>query len=174
MKALFKPLALTLVMGLAACQQATPLFDSELANQQPTPRHSNAPVAMAPKPQAETIITLHLAQENAEPSLIAVDTGGTALYALPHPVLTQADMLRVTPVTAPDQLTFILLEMNQNGVSKLRSITNQAKGHYFLLSVQGQLVSVTQIGETISDGRLLVGTQNAQHSQAILNLMQGK
>jgi hypothetical protein len=63
--------------------------------------------------------------------------------------------------------------MNQNGISKLRSVTAQARGHYLLLSVQGQLVSVARISETISDGRLLIGTQNAQHTQAIIKLMQG-
>lgn len=174
MTALHKSLLLMLVTGLAACQHTPPPFDSELANKQPSTRHSPPSATMASQPQAETIITLHLAQEQPEPPLVAVDIGGTALYALPQPVLTQADMLRITPVTTPDQLTFLLLEMNQSGTSKLRSITSQAQGHYLLLSVQGQLVNITQIGETISDGRLLVGTQNAQHSQAIIKLMQGK
>ena len=91
----------------------------------------------------------------------------------PQPVLTQNDMGRVTPVTV-DQGSYILLEMNEQGIPKLRSITEQAGGHYLLLSVQGQLVSVAQIGETISDGRLLVSTQNPQHTQAIIRMMQGR
>ena len=82
-------------------------------------------------------------------------------------------MGRISPVTTQDQQTFILLEMNQHGIPKLENITQQARGHYLLLSVQGQLVSLAQIGDVISDGRLLIGTQNPQHSQAIINMLQG-
>lgn len=103
---------------------------------------------------------------------MAVDSGGTKLWALPQPVLTQADLHRVTPVTDQNQRSFILLEMNQNGIAKLHNITAQAQGHYLLLSVQGQLVNVAKIRETIADGRLLIRTQHALHTQAIIRLMQ--
>jgi len=68
----------------------------------------------------------------------------------------------------------MLLELNANGASKLQSVTQQARGHYLLLSVLGQLVNVAKINETIQDGRLMVGTQNAQHTRAILRMMQGQ
>lgn len=124
--------------------------------------------------QSAPVITLHLAQERAEQPLVAVDAGGKPLYALPQPVLTQADMARVSPVITKDQRSFILLEMNQNGIPKLQSVSAQARGHYLLLSVQGQLVTVSQISETIADGRLMLNTQSPEHTQAIIKLMQGQ
>ncbi|MGO3131444.1 MAG: hypothetical protein ACTIJQ_06645 [Alcaligenes sp.] len=180
MKILLKLAILALATGLAACQHIPPRHIPEPVGPAPPakqgsslPATSTASAATASRTQSTAVITLHLAQEKAETPLVAVDVGGTSLYALPQPVLTQADLLRVTPVTAQDQRAFILLEMNQRGLSKLRSVTAQAQGHYLLLSVQGQLAGVARISETISDGRLLIGTQNAQHTQAILKLMQG-
>lgn len=173
-------LAFTSVLG--ACQatapkQVPPPVDplpptvSSQGAQARTPATA-APTAQRSQPSA--VITLHLAQQNEEPSLISVDAGGDApLYALPHPVLTHSDMARISPVTTQDQKSHLLLEMNQQGTQKLRSITEQAKGHFLLLSVQGQLVSVARIGEAISDGRLFISTQSPQHTQAIIRLMQG-
>src|SRR5690606_19892383 len=127
--------------------------------------------AAAPRQQSGAIITVHLAQQRQEPSLLPVDVGGAApLYSLPQPVLTQNDMARVSPVTAPDRKTFLMLEMNQQGIAKLRNVTEQARGHFLLLSVEGQLVSVAKIGEVISDGRLLVSTQGPAHTLAIIRL----
>lgn len=128
----------------------------------------------APAGQQQVVITLHLAQQNKEDNLIPIDAGGAEpLYALPQPVLTQADMHRVTPVRTQDQGNFVLFEMNEAGSRKLRLITERARGHFLLLSVQGQLASVVRIGDVIDDGRLLVGTQGPEHSDAILRLMRG-
>lgn len=185
MKTLLKLIGLALVVGLAGCEHTAPGQQPEpvdpvppVVQSQNTPAPAPAAAtsqsqAVAAQQQAPVVITVHLAQEQAEPSLMEVDAGGAALYARPQPVLTQNDMGRVTPVTA-NQGSYLLLEMNQQGIPKLRSITEQAGGHYLLLSVQGQLVSVAQIGETISDGRLLVSTQNPQHTQAIIRMMQGR
>lgn len=177
MKTLLKVMALALAIGLAGCEHTGPSQQPEPVDPvPPVVRGQNAPAqapVAAPQQQAPVVITLHLAQEKAEPSLVEVDAGGTVLHALPQPVLTQADIGRVSPVTA-NQGTFLLLEMNEKGIPKLRSITEQAQGHFLLLSVQGQLVSVAQIGEPIADGRLLVSTQNAEHTQAIIRMMQGQ
>lgn len=181
MKVLFKLMALAGVVGLAACQTTAPSRQMQQADPVPPAvsaanTSSAASASAAPQQQAQntTVITLHLAQEQQEPTLVAVDAGGNApLYALPQPVLTQADMGRISPVNT-QQGSFILLEMNQHGIPKLQSITEQASGHYLLLSVQGQLVSVARIGEVIRDGRLLISAQNPQHSQAIIRLMQGQ
>lgn len=180
MNILLKLSALALVASLAACQTTAPNRIPEPVDPAPpavrnqsAPATASAAAATSSQSQSGRVITLHMAQEKSEASLVAIDIGGKPLYALPQPVLTQSDMQRVAPVTTRDQRTFILLEMNQNGIAKLRSITQQAKGHYLLLSVQGQLVSMAQIGDVIADGRLLVGTQNAQHTQAIIKLMQG-
>lgn len=184
MKVLLKFSALALAAGLVGCQttapsqhpaavDAPPPVVSRQAAPAPAPAQPAAPAAAQTQQQSAVVITLHLAQERAEDTLIEVDVGGASLHALPQPVLTQADMGRVSPVTTEDQRTFLLLEMNQQGIPKLQTITQQARGHYLLLSVQGQLVSVSQISEPIADGRLLVSTQSPQHTQAIINLMRG-
>lgn len=188
MKLLLKLTGLALTATLAACQNMAPSRQSAPAPADPAPptvSRQNAPPAVTAnantnaaasgQQQSTAVITLHLAQQRQEPSLIAVNTGGDKpLYALPQPVLNQADIARVAPVTARDQKTFLMLQMNQQGIAKLRNVTAQARGHFLLLSVQGQLVSVARIGEVISDGRLLVGTQGPEHTQAILRLMQNR
>lgn len=173
MKTLLKFAPLAFALALVGCQTTQP------TNTAPTPpavQSSSAPntaVQVAPRQQTATVITLHLAQQQAEESLIAVDVGdGAALHALPQPVLTQNDIGRVSPVTANGR-NFVMLEMNVQGIPKLQNITQQAQGHFLLLSVQGQLVSIAQIGEVISDGRLLVSTQSPEHTQAIIQLMRG-
>ena len=173
-------------IGLAACQHVAPNQAPPLTAD-PTPpslRSQNASTNQAtvarstPQQQTQanttTVITLHLAQKKQEPSLVKVDMGGSApMYALPRPVLTQADIARISPVNTSTG-SFLLLEMNVQGIPKLESITQQARGNYLLLSVQGNLVSVAQIGQIIKDGRLLVPTQSPQHTQAIIRLMQGR
>ncbi len=180
MSTLFKLMAAMFAASLAACQHTAPSQIPEpvdpgppVVGSQGTPAAPAAAARVAPQPRPATIITLHLAQQRQEPSLIEVDAGGKApLYALPRPMLIQSDIGRVSPVDTP-QGSFVLLEMNERGIPKLHSITQQARGHYLLLSVQGQLVSVAQIGEIIRDGRLLVPTQSPQHSRAIVKAMRG-
>ena len=188
MKIWLKFSAVVFTMSLAACQTTSPLQKSPppvdpappTVNSQKSQQTGSMPAPRVQQPaqsqsqgRSNAVITLHLAQQKQEPSLLEVNVGGPApLYALPNPMLTQTDMARVMPVNTPEG-TFLMLEMNERGIAKLKSITEQARGHYFLLSVQGQLVSVTQIGEVITDGRLLVPTQNQQHTQAIIRLMQG-
>lgn len=121
---------------------------------------------------AQTVITVHLAQEKAEASLVAVELGeNQALYALPQPVLTQADIRQVTPVTAQDGSTFIMFELAPQGRAKLSNVSTQAKGHYFLVSAQGQLVSVAQITEPMTDGKLLISTNGNEHTRQIIQLL---
>lgn len=180
MNTLFKLAAVSFAASLAACQHTAPSQIPEPVDPVPpvvgSQGASAAPAAaarVAPQPRPATVITLHLAQQQQEASLIEVDAGGKApLYALPRPVLIQSDIGRVSPVDTP-QGSFVLLEMNERGIPKLHSITQQARGHYLLLSVQGQLVSVARIGESIRDGRLLVPTQSLQHSRAIVRAMRG-
>lgn len=120
----------------------------------------------------QTIITVHLAQQKAEASLVAVELGDNqALYALPQPVLTQADIRQVTPVTAQDGSTFIMFELGPQGRAKLSNVSTQAKGHYFLVSAQGQLVSVAQITEPMTDGKLLINTNGNEHTRQIVELL---
>lgn len=164
---------------LTGCQHTTPIQE-RIPLEDPVPPSVTGAAVTPPvatmtnasnQQQARAVITIHLAQVQAEPELMQINVDGNPLYALPQPILTQADMVRVSPVNTPNQGSFLLLEMNEAGNNKLRNVTSQAQGHYFLLSVQGQLVSMAQIGEPISDGRLLMSTQNPQQTQVILNLM---
>lgn len=170
-----------LAVLLAGCQHTTPVHE-RIPLEEPLPPTITGtavpqqPVATAAvntshQQRANAVITIHLAQAQAEPKLMQVDVGGDPLYALPQPVLTQAHIRRVSPVNTTNQGSFLLLEMNEAGSHKLRNVTAQAQGYYFLLSVQGQLVSLAQIDATIADGGLLMSTQNPQQTQAILNLM---
>src|SRR5699024_6686347 len=124
--------------------------------------------------QAQSVITIHLAQEQADDQLVAIDVGDGNLYALPQPVLVQSDMQQVTSVTAENGNTFLLLEMTDEGSQKLATVSERAQGHFLLLSVQGQLVSLARIGQPLEDGQLLMGTPSQQHTEAILDMMRGQ
>lgn len=174
-----KMLAISAVsVVLAACQTTTPPSDrmniDELerppaATQNPTSQTTGQNTGQSQR--AQSIITVHLAQQQPDEQLVPINVGEGNLYALPQPVLIQSDMQQVTPVTAQNGDTFLLFELNNDGQQKLAAVTNQAQGHFLLLSVQGELVSLAQIGQPIQDGRLLMGTQGEAHTAAILDLM---
>ena len=137
-------LALGLVL-VAGCQQTgtSPALSSALA-EKPQPPETRPPVsarqyaleqrqarAQAPSSAQQTVITVHLAQEQPEPSLFPVEIDmNQALYALPQPVLTQADMKEVTPVTARDGSTYIMFDLNPQGSTKLANVSEQKKGQF--------------------------------------------
>jgi preprotein translocase subunit SecD len=177
MKILVQLAVIAFSAGLVGCQTSIPQPEAKpftSGNSVGTRGTASGDAPLLPAAQTRrqaTIITLHLAQERSESGLVAVDVGGASLYALPQPVLTQADIARVSPVIERDQGTMILLEMNQHGIVKLQKVTEQALGHQLLLSVRGQLVNVATIGEVIKDGRLAIRTRNAAHSNAIINMM---
>lgn len=164
---------------LAACQTTTPpnqrMNVDDVAP--PPPSYNQAsqqPGQQGQQQRAQSVITIHLAQAQADDQLVAVNIGEGNLYALPQPVLVQSDMQQVTPVTAENGNTFLLLEMNDAGRQKLAAVSERAQGHFLLLSVQGQLVSLAQIGQPLQDGQLLMGTQSQQHTNAILDMMRGQ
>ena len=171
--------ALGMSVLLAACQTTTP--PNERLNvdeiERPTLTQNQAAQGGQNNAQqqqrAQSVITVHLAQQQPDEQLIPVQIGEGQLYALPQPILIQTDMQQVTPVTAENGDTFLLFEMNNEGSQKLATVTERAQGHFLLLSVQGQLVSMAQIGQPISDGNLLMGTQGQQHTEAILEMMRG-
>lgn len=178
-------IAASLSVLLAACQTTTPpdqrMNVDDVAP--PPPSHNQGAQQQQGQPaqqgqqaqqQAQSVITIHLAQEQADDQLVAVNIGDGNLYALPQPVLVQSDMQQVTPVTAEDGNTFLLLEMTDEGRQKLAAVSERAQGHFLLLSVQGQLVSLAQIGQPLQDGQLLMGTQSQQHTEAILDMMRGQ
>lgn len=169
----FAGLALGLML-VTGCQQ-TPTADSAV-KAQATPAVGQQPAqqrqAQAQAQVEQTIITVHLAQKKSEPELIAVNLGANNnLYALPKPILTQTDMKEITPVTAENGSTYIMFSLTPQGSTKLANVSSQARGHYFLVSAKGQLISVAQIADPILDGKLLVSTSDAQHTQKIIQLL---
>lgn len=180
-KLIAKAAIISAATALAACETTVPTQQPDSVDPAPpqTGTTSGTPQAPANQSQAadeqqrsQSIITLHLAQQQPEQNLIPVDVGDGSLHALPQPVLTQAHMASVTPVTAENGSTHILIQLNEDGAQRLQTITSQAQGHFLLLSVNGQLVSVSQIGQTIDDGGLLIPTQNQEHSNTIIRMMQ--
>lgn len=120
----------------------------------------------------QTVITLHLAQELADSTLVTIElSNNKKLYAVPEPVLTQEDMKKITPLTTPDGRTFIMFDLTPYGRERLTSVSSQARGHYFLLSAKGQLINVAKISEPITDGKLLVSTSGVGHTQQIIQLL---
>ncbi|MGO3892187.1 MAG: hypothetical protein ACTJHW_14530 [Paenalcaligenes sp.] len=180
MKPLLKMLGLVFALMLTACQ-SIPANKPEFASEKALPpRFDQGRIAPTPdgvgyKTSVAIVITLHVAQQSQAPMLIPIELGDDMmLFAVPTPVLIHEDMERISPFTARDQSTFLMLEMTRQGQQKLQTITEQARGHFLLLSVQGQLVGIQRITEVISDGRLMINTQGPTHTQAILRLLQGR
>ena len=172
-------LALGLIL-VAGCQTqgTTPASAGANATKPAAAQVQRPPVSTqksAPQRQAQTeqtVITVHLAQEQSEPTLVAVELGkNKTLYALAQPILTQADMQQVTPVKARNGQTFIMFDLTPQGRVKLTNVSSQAEGHFFLISAKGQLISVAKITEPMTDGKLLISTNGAEHTQQILQLL---
>ena len=144
----------------AEVSAATPAQRSQSSQQQSTE-------------QAEqTLITVHLAQMKAEPELLTVDLGeDKKLYALPQPIFNQEDIQGVTPVTTKDGKTFIIFDMTEQGRAKLSEVSTRAKGHFFLISVKRQLIGVARIDQPMTEGQLVMATENAEHARQVLQLM---
>ena len=158
-----------LVCGLilaAGCQH-----QQEVA-QQPAPTPEQ-PSAQQPADVAEqNVIAVYLAQQKPNPTFIAVDLGeGKSLYALPKPVLTQADMQSVQSATTEQGQSFMVFELTEQGRKKLAEVSAQAIDHFFLFSAKGQLVGVSKINEPMSAGKLIMATENEEHSQQVLQLL---
>lgn len=124
--------------------------------------------------QSQAVITVHVAQQKAEPELLPVQVEQNTLFALPQPMFTQGDMVKVSPVTTADQRSFLLLELKPAAIERLQLLRQQAKGHYFLLSVNGQLVSVNRIEVGSSETGLIMAMSSPQHARQVLHLMQSK
>ncbi|CAM5212815.1 hypothetical protein OURE66S_03937 [Oligella ureolytica] len=159
---MFKKVVLVAAVSglLAACQTTT-----STTNQ----------AQQAEQQQAQqSAITVHLAQQQAAEDLVSVTIGQGNLYALPQAVLVQSDFQGVRPATADNGNSYLVLDLNEQGRQKLASISTQAQGHFMLLSIRGQIVSLEQIRQPIQDGRLLMPTQSAQHSADILAVLSGQ
>ena len=123
--------------------------------------------------QAEdAMITVHLAQLQNGPELLTVDLGDDKkLYALPLPVLNRGDMEGVEAFATKDGKTFIVFDMTEQGRTKLAELTAKAKGHFFLFGAQGQMIGISQITEPMADGKLVMPTQDKEHTVQVMELL---
>ena len=123
--------------------------------------------------QAEdAMITVHLAQLQNGPELLTVDLGDDKkLYALPLPVLNRGDMEGVEAFATKDGKTFIVFDMTEQGRTKLAELTAKAKGHFFLFGAQGQMIGISQINEPMADGKLVMPTQDKEHTVQVMELL---
>ena len=123
--------------------------------------------------QAEdAMITVHLAQLQNGPELLTVDLGDDKkLYALPLPVLNRGDMEGVEAFATKGGKTFIVFDMTEQGRTKLAELTAKAKGHFFLFGAQGQMIGISQINEPMADGKLVMPTQDKEHTVQVMELL---
>lgn len=142
-----------------------------------TPAAAAAPSSQEQSTQAtqatQNILTIHIAQKQAAPNLLVLDLGeNKKLYAVPEPVMTQADMVRAAPAKTQDGKTYLVFNMSEEGSKKLADISTRSIGHYLLLSVKGQLVSITEIDQPATAGNLVMATKNEEHSLEILKMLE--
>lgn len=123
--------------------------------------------------QAEdAMITVHLAQLHSGPELLTVDLGDDKkLYALPLPVLNRADMQGVEAFANKEGKTFIVFDLTEQGRTKLAELTAKAQGHFFLFGAQGQMIGISRITEPMLDGKLVMETQDKEHTVQVMQLL---
>lgn len=165
------------VLLMVGCQSQSTAPSSESNNAE---RSAESSVATSPErtqtsaeQQAEdAMISVHLAQLQNGSELLAVDLGeNKKLYALPLPVLNRADMQGVEAFSTKEGKTFIVFDMTEQGRAKLAELTVKAKGHFFLFSAQDQMIGISQITEPMTDGKLVMETQDKKHTERVMQLL---
>ncbi|OZI51499.1 SecDF P1 head subdomain-containing protein [Bordetella genomosp. 4] len=181
-------LALASLLGLAACQQmpskgtssartgsAQPAAQQASTAQQPA-QQSAQQSAQQPRQQAANNttpnITFHLAQVRPGNGLAQVQLNqNTRLYAVPQPVLTQADLRQIVPMQNKNGQVFLRFDFNQQGAAKLAKVTREAQGNYLIISAQGKLISVPKISATYDGGSFPLPVASVDEAQAISRLI---
>ena len=172
----FSALALGLML-MVGCQSLSTAPSSESSNgkkaAETTVTTPSERAQTSSEQQAEdAMITVHLAQLQNGPELLTVDLGDDKkLYALPLPVLNRGDMEGVEAFATKDGKTFIVFDMTEQGRTKLAELTAKAKGHFFLFGAQGQMIGISQINEPMADGKLVMPTQDKEHTVQVMELL---
>ena len=152
---------------LAACQHTAPV--------QRTAAAANASSAPATQQQAAPAPTVEfrLAQTRAAKNLTEVRLGKDSIWVLPAPVLMRSDLNGVGPVKDKQGQAFVSFAFNQAGAQKLAAISQQNAGNLLVLSVNGNLVAVPQIGGPMTQGVLNVPVANEQAALGMTNAILG-
>lgn len=178
MQWLYKMVGLGVMVGAVAGCQTTASHAPVLAETDAVPPSTLQAAYTAPAfnqtqtKASQAVITFHLAQEKAEAQLMPIQVGPTQLYAIPQPVFIQTHLTKVAPFTTSDQHNFLIFDLEPNALATWQRLKREAQGHYLLLSVNGQLVAVSQITNTPPDNQLAVAMTNRQQTQQILKMLQ--
>lgn len=175
-QSLFRCLVLASAVTLAACQQAAPMRQdaqpaaaTQAAAEQP--EKSAAPQTQA-RASSAPAISFFLAQPQADSELTPVQLSPEAtLYALPQPVLTQADIRQVVPLQSQQGQVFLRFDFNDAGGQKLTEISEQAAGNYLILSINNQIVAVPQVAPSYQGNAMHVPMRSAEDAQAVASLL---
>ncbi|MEZ2722374.1 hypothetical protein ACBP46_13225 [Paenalcaligenes hominis] len=178
MQWLYKIVGLGVMAGaIAGCQtttsQSPALVERDVVPPSTLQAAYTAPaVNQAQTKTSQAVITFHLAQEKAEAELMPIQMGSTQLYAIPQPVFIQTHLTKVAPFTTSDQRSFLVFDLEPRALATWQRLKQEAQGHYLLLSVNGQLVAVSQIANTPPENQLVVAMRSGQQTQQILKMLQ--
>lgn len=169
-------LVLASLLGLAACQPMPKKGTSSAqpASAQPAAQQARTPQQPAQQAAGNTTpnITFHLAQVRPANGLAQVQLNqNTRLYAVPQPVLTQADLRQIVPMQNKNGQVFLRFDFNQQGAAKLAKVTREAQGNYLIISAQGKLISVPKISATYDGGSFPLPVASVDEAQAISRLI---
>lgn len=152
-----------------------------LAGCQTTPTKSNTPAAMAPEPTQTTArptglmeaptVNFQVGQLDAAANLNSLEFDGKSLYVTPQPVLTRADLSRMTPLKNARGAYFVQFQFNPQGAQKLAALMEQSMGKFFVLSVDGRFAAVSPIGSPVTDGVLNMPVDSQSRAVGLVNSM---
>lgn len=147
----------------AAAQPATPPAPPAVTNQQ----------AAGAQQQQGAPVTFLLAQKQQAKGMSELKLKDASLWYAPQPVLTRADLARVTPLKTQNGQGAVRFDFSPEGAQKLAAITGQNKGRFLAIVVGNQLVSVPEIDAQLKDGVLGFPTASEAQAQAIVNAIRG-
>lgn len=173
MSNLLRGLAVVSVMSLAACQVPPKRANTDSAGSTATRAAASQPASQQPAAtNSAPAIAFHLAQTKQAQGLARVQLNqNTSLYAVPQPVLTQADLQQIVPVQNKNGQVFLRFDFTQQGTAKLAQVTRQSVGNYLIISANGKLVSVPRIAAAYTDGKFPVPVKNAEEARAMLQVL---
>ncbi|MFA7439134.1 hypothetical protein [Castellaniella sp.] len=163
---------------MAGCQQlalkrnSAPPADTSLA----TPPAAQAGSSQqAGNAQQLVSVDFRLAQQEQDNGLQELKfKDGSAVWYLPDPILTRADLATAEPRRAKDGRPFVRFTFNQVGAQKLASISERFPGKYLVLTLGNSLQAVYQLQQPITNGILDIGFGTEQEAITLVDRIAGK
>lgn len=157
----------------AATAQKAPAGAPSTPPAQPPQTAGAAQPAQGAQQQQGAPVTFLLAQKTQAKGLTELKLQNGTLWYAPQPVLTRADLARVTPLKAQNGQGAVRFDFSPEGAQKLANITQRNKGRFLVIVVGDQLVSVPEIDAQLKDGALGFPTANEAQAQAIVDAIRG-